>query len=228
MFVLLFHWSRVQKLESANKTVSSREERFKACFYSSYSGVGESAIIVCSPASVPWHADIKFLVKRLRKLLADITFLEAYERTNRFLNVTVTAADTNEPPRMLNYMTAPNVLVWSAVACSSAFPGLFPAQELLARDRDGRFVKYGPYCIMLLSLLSLQSLTCGPRPLVVHCTKLYLLQHVSSPNPRERIQIMWSTAAGLLRPQRQGCREGGTMAPSRTTCPFANWRRCST
>jgi predicted acylesterase/phospholipase RssA len=87
-------------------------------------------------------ADIKFLVKRLRKLLADITFLEAYERTNRFLNVTVTAADTNEPPRMLNYMTAPNVLVWSAVACSSAFPGLFPAQELLARDRDGRFVKY--------------------------------------------------------------------------------------
>lgn len=89
-------------------------------------------------------ADIKFLVRRLRKLLADITFLEAYERTNRFLNVTVTAADTNEPPRMLNYMTAPNVLVWSAVACSSAFPGLFPAQELLARDRDGKFVKYAP------------------------------------------------------------------------------------
>ena len=81
-------------------------------------------------------------MKRLRKLLADITFLEAHERTNRFLNVTVTAADTNEPPRMLNFMTAPNVLVWSAVACSSAFPGLFPAQELLARDRDGRFVKY--------------------------------------------------------------------------------------
>lgn len=92
------------------------------------------------------NADIKFLVKRLRKLLADITFLEAYERTNRFLNVTVTAADTNEPPRMLNYMTAPNVLVWSAVACSSAFPGLFPAQELLARDRDGRFVKYVSCC----------------------------------------------------------------------------------
>jgi TAG lipase / steryl ester hydrolase / phospholipase A2 / LPA acyltransferase len=87
------------------------------------------------------------LVKRLRRLLADITFLEAYERTNRFLNVTVTAADTNEPPRMLNYMTAPHVVIWSAVACSSAFPGLFPAQELLARDADGKFVK----CAALLT-----------------------------------------------------------------------------
>lgn len=86
-------------------------------------------------------ADITFLVRRLRQLLADITFLEAYERTNRFLNVTVTAADTNEPPRMLNYLTAPHVVIWSAVACSSAFPGLFPAQELLARDSNGKFVK---------------------------------------------------------------------------------------
>lgn len=115
---------------------------------------------------IPWCnrslgtcADIKFLVKRLRKLLADITFLEAYERTNRFLNVTVTAADTNEPPRMLNYMTAPNVLVWSAVACSSAFPGLFPAQELLARDRDGRFVKYGSFnCLDMTNSVCFASL----------------------------------------------------------------------
>lgn len=80
-------------------------------------------------------------MRRLRQLLADITFVEAYERTNRFLNVTVTAADTNEPPRMLNYLTAPHVVIWSAVACSSAFPGLFPAQELLARDSNGKFVK---------------------------------------------------------------------------------------
>jgi predicted acylesterase/phospholipase RssA len=119
-------------------------------------------------------ADIKFLVKRLRKLLADITFLEAYERTNRFLNVTVTAADTNEPPRMLNYMTAPNVLVWSAVACSSAFPGLFPAQELLARDRDGRFVK----CVTCLCTESF-SIQSSPNSSCAVCAVLFL-QHSST------------------------------------------------
>ncbi len=59
----------------------------------------------------------------------------------RILNVAVCAADTNEPPRLLNYLTAPNVVVWSAVACSSAFPGLFKPQDLLAKDHDGNFVR---------------------------------------------------------------------------------------
>ena len=59
----------------------------------------------------------------------------------RVLNVSVTAADTNEPPRLLNYLTAPHVVIWSAVACSSAFPGLFQPQELLARNAAGHLVK---------------------------------------------------------------------------------------
>lgn len=58
----------------------------------------------------------------------------------RVLNVAVSAADTNEPPRVLNYMTAPNVLVWSAVACSSAFPYLFKPQELLSKNERGVIV----------------------------------------------------------------------------------------
>lgn len=119
-------------------------------------------------------ADITFLVKRLRQLLADITFLEAYERTNRFLNVTVTAADTNEPPRMLNYLTAPHVVIWSAVACSSAFPGLFPAQELLARDSNGKFVKYAHPILKLL----VRNACVG-----LHCCRHSVLQ---SPHVRTR------------------------------------------
>lgn len=51
---------------------------------------------------------------------------------------------------MLNYLTAPHVVIWSAVACSSAFPGLFPAQELLARDSNGKFVKYAASTYYLL------------------------------------------------------------------------------
>jgi TAG lipase/steryl ester hydrolase/phospholipase A2/LPA acyltransferase len=75
-------------------------------------------------------------------MLTDMTFLEAFHRTKRLLNVTVTPADTNEPPRVLNHLTAPHVVIWSAVAASSAFPGLFPPQSILARDPDGNFVGY--------------------------------------------------------------------------------------
>ncbi len=59
----------------------------------------------------------------------------------RVLNVAVTAADTNEPSRVLNYLTAPDVVVWSAVSCSSAFPLLFKPSKLLARNRDGKLVE---------------------------------------------------------------------------------------
>ena len=60
--------------------------------------------------------------------------------SGRVLNVAVCAADTNEPPRVLNYLTGPNVVVWSAVACSSAFPYLFKPQELLSKNEQGAVV----------------------------------------------------------------------------------------
>eukprot|EP00798_Chlamydomonas_sp_ICE-L_P007369 gene7369-492_t len=60
--------------------------------------------------------------------------------TGRILNVTVCPADTKEPARLLNYLTAPHALVWSAVAASSAFPGLYDPQHLLARNAARKVV----------------------------------------------------------------------------------------
>ena len=111
------------------------------------------------------RADVEFLKKRLRAMLSDVTFLDAYQRTNRFLNVTVTAADTNEPPRMLNYMTAPHVIIWSAVAASSAFPGLFPPQDILARDPAGNFVGCGSVLSSALQPCAACSASCRGRRL---------------------------------------------------------------
>lgn len=37
---------------------------------------------------------------------------------------------------------APNVLIWSAVACSSAFPWLFTPGDLFAKDASGAVVKW--------------------------------------------------------------------------------------
>lgn len=52
------------------------------------------------------------------------TFLESYQRTGRILNITVVSCDSHSPPKLLNYVTAPNVVVWSAVLASSSIPGI--------------------------------------------------------------------------------------------------------
>lgn len=43
-----------------------------------------------------------------------LTFLEAYERTGRILNISVIPYDPHSPPKLLNYLTTPDCVVWSA------------------------------------------------------------------------------------------------------------------
>ena len=62
---------------------------------------------------------------------------EAFDRTGRIINITVSPNDAHRPPRLLNYLTAPHVLVWSAATASSAVPGVFRPQALLVKDLDG-------------------------------------------------------------------------------------------
>uniref|UniRef100_A0A1D1ZGQ5 Triacylglycerol lipase SDP1 n=1 Tax=Anthurium amnicola TaxID=1678845 RepID=A0A1D1ZGQ5_9ARAE len=85
-------------------------------------------------------------IRQLQRLMMDMTdnmtFQEAYDRTGRVLGITVCSSRKHEPPRCLNYLTSPNVLIWSAVTASCAFPGLFEAQELMAKDRFGNVVPY--------------------------------------------------------------------------------------
>lgn len=59
--------------------------------------------------------DISHLTRVMRDLLGELTFQEAYNRTRRILNICVSTASLYELPRLLNYITAPNVLIWSAV-----------------------------------------------------------------------------------------------------------------
>ncbi|KAG0250961.1 hypothetical protein DFQ27_009118 [Actinomortierella ambigua] len=55
------------------------------------------------------------LKEALKENIGNVTFQEAYNRTRRVLNITVSTSGTFEMPRLLNYLTAPNVLIWSAV-----------------------------------------------------------------------------------------------------------------
>lgn len=53
-----------------------------------------------------------------------LTFKEAYERTGRIFNVSVIPYDPHSPPKLLNYLTAPDCVIWSAVLASAAIPGV--------------------------------------------------------------------------------------------------------
>ncbi|KAL3533651.1 hypothetical protein ACH5RR_007172 [Cinchona calisaya] len=88
--------------------------------------------------------DIRQLQMMLRHLTNNLTFQEAYDMTGRILGITVCSPRKHEPPRCLNYLTSPHVVIWSAVTASCAFPGLFEAQELMAKDRSGEIVPYHP------------------------------------------------------------------------------------
>ncbi|EPS72361.1 hypothetical protein M569_02395, partial [Genlisea aurea] len=88
--------------------------------------------------------DIRQLQVMLRHLTNNLTFQEAYDMTGRILGITVCSPRRHEPPRCLNYLTSPHVVIWSAVTASCAFPGLFEAQELMAKNRSGDIVPYHP------------------------------------------------------------------------------------
>ncbi|EFA81484.1 hypothetical protein PPL_05472 [Heterostelium album PN500] len=68
----------------------------------------------------------------------------AYDKTKRILNITVVTSGSFELPRLLNYLTAPNVLVWSAACASCALKFLFEPVELVAKDKSGNIVPYHP------------------------------------------------------------------------------------
>ncbi len=72
-----------------------------------------------------------------RFLPDDLTFLEAYRRTGRAINVSIAAAETHQTSRLLNATTSPSVVVRSGVMASAAVPGVFPPVTLQALDEDG-------------------------------------------------------------------------------------------
>lgn len=82
----------------------------------------------------------------MRENLGDITFMEAYHRCGRIINITVSSNTTYEMPQLLNYITAPNVLIWSAVyllwdfiyyrAASCALPFVYRSAPLMAKVKN--------------------------------------------------------------------------------------------
>jgi NTE family protein len=87
-------------------------------------------------------ADVMYLKKFLMNNLGDITFAEAYQQSKRHINIVIAPYNTAQNPRIMNALTAPNVLVWSAVLASCAVPVLFPPVHVTSKRYDGQHTPY--------------------------------------------------------------------------------------
>jgi len=71
-----------------------------------------------------------------------MTFKEAYQRTGRILNVSCVPSDPHSPTILVNYITAPDCVIWSAVLASAAVPGILNPVVLMKKNRDGTLSPY--------------------------------------------------------------------------------------
>ncbi|KAG9826014.1 patatin-domain-containing protein, partial [Aureobasidium melanogenum] len=85
--------------------------------------------------------DSRVLEECVRANVGDLTFMEAYQRTKRVLNITV-APMGNGMPNLLNYLTAPNVLIWSAALASNASDVLYSPLTMKCKDESGNIVPW--------------------------------------------------------------------------------------
>ena len=83
-----------------------------------------------------WHC--------LQENMGDYTFQEAFERSRRIVGITVSPIEPHQQGRLLNYLTAPNVMVNRASLASCAIPGVYPPVMLQAKDYNGDIVGYMP------------------------------------------------------------------------------------
>ena len=82
--------------------------------------------------------DIAVIEECAKDNFADITFAEAYSRTGRILNITVTLAGVFGTPQLLNYITAPNVYIWSAIVASvSTSRSMYSPVSLYSKGQNG-------------------------------------------------------------------------------------------
>jgi len=67
----------------------------------------------------------------------DLTFEEAYRKSGRVFCITLSSTTKKAPSVLLNYLTAPNVTIASAVVASAAVPGFVPPMQLQYKQPDG-------------------------------------------------------------------------------------------
>jgi predicted acylesterase/phospholipase RssA len=86
--------------------------------------------------------DVEVLKDFIRENIGDLTFQEAFDLTGWILNITVTGYKEHDNHRLLNYLTTPNVIIWSACCASSCVPGVFDPVTLMCKNEYGHIIPY--------------------------------------------------------------------------------------
>ncbi len=88
--------------------------------------------------------DVGDLEKLIARMIPNMTFQEAYEKTGRQISISVAPAEIHQRSRLLNAITSPNVYIRAAVMASCAVPGVFPPVMLMAKNQHGEPQPYLP------------------------------------------------------------------------------------
>lgn len=138
-----------------------------------------------------YFLDVSVLEECVRANVGDMTFEEAYARTKRVLNITVQSNRSGQEdiPSLLNYITAPNVLIWSAATASNAGSSpLYSPVTLLSKTVTGAIVPWSsrpssPHQSRRSSTHQNQNLSTHSRPATVHYHQ-HTATHTSTPLSR--------------------------------------------
>ncbi|KAE8145910.1 acyl transferase/acyl hydrolase/lysophospholipase [Aspergillus avenaceus] len=113
-----------------------------------------------------YFLDAEVLEECVRSNLGDLTFEEAYARSKRILNITVATSDKGGTPNLLNYLTAPNVLIWSAAVASNASSNsLYQPVTIYCKDETGSIVPWALSRYASLQTVHRADYTEGESPL---------------------------------------------------------------
>ncbi|PJF19595.1 Tgl5p [Paramicrosporidium saccamoebae] len=102
--------------------------------------------------------DIRVMEECARHNIGDVTFREAYQKSGLILNITVYAKRKHEVPVLLNYMTAPDLVIWTAACASLATPGIYEEVMLLSKKEDGTIYPWHPSAVKLESARMVQEM----------------------------------------------------------------------
>lgn len=86
----------------------------------------------------------QYCADQIMEIFGDLTFLDAYKKTGRVLNITVSREVKHNGPKLLNHITAPNVLLWSAIVASSTIPIVFNYEDIYEKDEYGNIRTWDP------------------------------------------------------------------------------------
>ncbi|OJD23739.1 hypothetical protein ACJ73_04907 [Blastomyces percursus] len=89
-----------------------------------------------------YFPDLKLLEEYVKSTVGEMTFEEAFAKTKRSLNITIPTTRRAGTPNLLNYLTAPNVLIWSAAAASNVSSATASRVTLYCKDETGVIVPW--------------------------------------------------------------------------------------